>query len=120
MSTSPVTATIAVSVSVPKVASAIENVSLEPISQGYSPRAVTPNPDGRLLADLVERWIVRHTGEQRVLAALADQHVRPERFRVLGEDVVSRRRLDDPVVPLELVVQLARPPSGVAREHPQP
>src|SRR5215218_374445 len=67
----------------------------------------------------VERRVRRHRREQRELAALAPQHGRPERHGVGAEELVAQRRLDDPGVLGELVLELPRPPAGVAGVHPR-
>src|SRR4051812_33352357 len=68
----------------------------------------------------VERWVRRHRGQQRVLLALAPQDRRPQVGRVAGEDLVALRRLDDPGVLGQLVLELPRPPARVAGEHARP
>src|SRR3954451_24256366 len=66
---------------------------------------------------LVDRRVRRHRREQGVLAALAAQHRRPQALGVLAEDLLPARRLDDPGLLLELALELARTPPGVAGEH---
>ena len=56
--------------------------------------------------------------EQRVLAALALERVGPE--VALGEGVVDPGVVEDPALGLELGVELARAPSGVAGEDAHP
>src|SRR3954449_12515762 len=66
---------------------------------------------------LVDRRVRGHRREQRVLAALAPQHRRPQALGVLAEDLRGARGLDDPGLLLELRLELARPPARVAGEH---
>ena len=58
---------------------------------------------------LVQRRVGRHRRQQRVTAALAAQHRRPQVVGVLGEDLLALRRLDDPRLLGQLVLELARP-----------
>src|SRR5215207_5891737 len=62
----------------------------------------------------VQRRIGRHRREQRELASLAPQHGRPEARGVVAEQLLAQRRLDDPGILAELVVELAGAPAGVA------
>src|SRR3954470_13943293 len=66
---------------------------------------------------LVDRGIGGHGGEEGVLAALATQHRGPQALRVLAEDLLPARGLDDPGLLLELGLELARAPARVAGEH---
>src|SRR5918992_4105947 len=73
------------------------------------------NPDLSRNCDLlVERRVGRHRGEERELAPLAPQHGGPEALRVVAEQLLAERRLDDPGLLGELVLELARAPAGVA------
>ena len=65
----------------------------------------------------VQRRVGRHRREQRVAAALAPQHGGPQLVRVGGEDLLALRRLDDPRVLGQLVLELAGTPAGVPGEH---
>src|SRR5215475_14968559 len=55
--------------------------------------------------------------DELVLAALAAENRAPEAVGILGEDVVQVGGLDDPVVALELVLELLRAPACDAGEH---
>ena len=67
----------------------------------------------------VPRGIGRHGRENAERAALATKHGAPERVRLVREDVLGDRGLDDPRALVELVVQLARPPARVADVDPR-
>jgi hypothetical protein len=54
------------------------------------------------------------------VAALAGEHATPELVGVGVEDVVDPRGRDEPVLALELGVELARAPARVAGEDPHP
>ena len=58
--------------------------------------------------------------DELVDAALAAEHVGPELVGRLGERVVVQRGLEDPVVALELVLELAGAPARVAGEDAPP
>src|SRR4051795_3320834 len=70
--------------------------------------------------DSVEPGILGHPGHEPVLAALALQHVAPQRLRVDAEHVAGEGRLDEPGVLLELALELALAPARVARVPPHP
>ena len=70
--------------------------------------------DGRGQAS-VDRRVFGHARDELVDAALAAQHVRPELVGRLGERVVVQRRLEDPVVALELVSRAGPRPSRRSR-----
>ena len=78
--------------------------------------AISRDSAGRDRAALVQRRVRRHRRQQRVAVALAAQDRRPQVVGVLGEDLLARGRLDDPRLLGELVLELARPPAGVAGE----
>src|SRR5579875_1433621 len=65
----------------------------------------------------VQRRVLGHASHQRVAPALALEHGCPKRGGIVRERVAVARRLEDPVAALELGVELARTPAGVAREH---
>ena len=67
----------------------------------------------------VSRGIRRHGRENAERAALATKHGAPERVGLVREDVLGERGLDDPRALVELVVELARPPAGVADVDPR-
>src|SRR2546423_2207749 len=65
---------------------------------------------------LVQRGIEWHPLCQLVPPALPTEHCAPEAVGILREDVVELGRLDDPVVALELLLELLGPPAGDAGE----
>src|SRR6266498_6072192 len=67
---------------------------------------------------LVERGVRRHPCHQRELAALALEHAPPEAVGVAGEDVARERRLGEPGLLGELVVELSLAPPGIPGEDP--
>src|SRR6478672_3282467 len=68
----------------------------------------------------VEPRILGHPGHEPVLAALALEHLAPQRVGVGAEHVTRQRGLDEPGVLLELALQLPLAPAGVAGVHPHP
>src|SRR5262249_39731757 len=65
----------------------------------------------------VPRRVGRHRSKESKWSALASKHRAPETLRVVREDVLDGRRLDDPRAVLELALELAGPPSRVPHEH---
>src|SRR5207253_6698024 len=68
----------------------------------------------------VDGRILGHARDELEDAAFAPQDAAPQPVGVVGEDVVGQRRLEDPVVALELLLELALAPAGVPREDPPP
>src|SRR5205085_9995829 len=58
-----------------------------------------------------------HPRDELVLPALAPQHRAPQAVRIFREDVVCAPTLDEPVVALELPLELLPAPARDAREH---
>src|SRR4051794_29083496 len=83
----------------------------------YSNGKRAPPSRASVHAPLVDRRIGRHPRDQRIAPALAGQHLGPQLARLGGERVLAAGRLADPVAPLELGVELTRPPAGVADER---
>src|SRR5215213_8704560 len=111
MSTSPATSTTVVSSAAAR--SKIENPPLASMRYAGSARTGVAETSGRS----VLRWVFRHPRHEGVLATLSLQHRRPQFLRRLAEHVARLGGLDDPVVALELAVELTGSPSGIAREH---
>src|ERR1700674_3280044 len=80
----------------------------------------TANCRRRVRRRLIHRRVVRHPRDELEDTALAAQYGAPEPVGVVREDVIGYRRLDDPVVPLELRLELAAAPAGVAGEDAPP
>ena len=59
----------------------------------------------------VQRRIGRHRRQERELAALAAQHRRPEPLGLVAEQLLAQRRLDDPGLLGQLVLELAGSPA---------
>src|SRR3954464_12916362 len=87
-------------------------------------RGQTPGHDwsGRVRSGLrsVDRRIFGHACDELEDAALAAEDPAPEVVDVLGEDVLRQRGLEDPVVALELFLQLSFAPARIAGEHAPP
>src|SRR5207342_3784442 len=77
-----------------------------------------PTPPTLPVTPLVHRRVGRHPRHQRELAALALEHAPPEAVGVAGEDVAGERRLGEPGLLGELVVELPLAPSRVPGEDP--
>ena len=67
----------------------------------------------------VQRRVGRHRREDAERAALAPEHVAPERVGIAREDVLGERGLDDPGALLELAVELSGPPARVPDVDPR-
>src|SRR6478736_7425491 len=65
----------------------------------------------------VHRRVGGHAGHQGIASALAGQHLRPQAARLRREGILELRRLEDPVASLELAVELARAPAGMAEKR---
>ena len=83
-------------------------------------RAAARSPPARAArpaADLVQRGVVGHARDEAVAAALALEHARPELARRRAEHVVDARGLEEPVLALQLALELPGAPAGVAGER---
>jgi hypothetical protein len=69
-----------------------------------------------VLTGIVERRVVGHRGQQRVVAAEPLEHRRPQLVGVGHEDVAGLEVGDDPVLLVELALELAGPPPRVPGE----
>src|SRR3954454_24898873 len=101
-------------VSSPAARSKIENSSVSSIS----PPNLSPGTGTRKHEFSVLGRVFRHPRNQGVLTALSLEDRDPQSVGILAEHVRGPRRLDDPIVALELAVKLPRPPARVARENP--